>query len=110
MLFLRLFARQAKPLRYIAVMKSAYELAMERLNKIAPATKITAQQKAELADLDIRYTAKIAEREIALQNELTAAKGDLETTESLRNQLASERKKLLAELEDKKDRIRAGKS
>ena len=33
-------------------MKSAYELAMERLNKTAPTVKLNARQKAELAELD----------------------------------------------------------
>ena len=45
-------------------MKSAYELAMERLNKKSPTTKVTASQKKELADLDSLYASKIAEREI----------------------------------------------
>ena len=33
-------------------MKSAYELAMERLNKTAPSVKLTEEQKKELGDLD----------------------------------------------------------
>ena len=37
-------------------MKSSYELAMERLNKTAPAVKLTATQKKQLAELDARYT------------------------------------------------------
>jgi len=41
-------------------MKSAYELAMERLNKSAPSVKLTAAQKKELAELDSQYAAKIA--------------------------------------------------
>src|SRR5690242_5151236 len=54
-------------------MKSAYELAMERLNKSAPAAKLTAEQKKQLAELDSKYAAKIAEREIFLKGELTKA-------------------------------------
>ncbi len=45
-------------------MKSAYELAMERLNKAAPAQKVSDDQKKQLAELDSKYAAKIAEREI----------------------------------------------
>ena len=45
-------------------MKSSYELAMERLNKSAPTTKLTADQKKQLAELDSQYAAKIAQREI----------------------------------------------
>ena len=77
-------------------MKTAYELAMERLNKTAPAAKLTGAQKTELAELDSKYTAKIAEREIALKDEMAkvSAAGDFEKAEALRQQLANERKKL----------------
>ena len=89
-------------------MKSSYELAMERLNKTAPVTKLNAKQKTELAELDSRYAVKIAEREIALNTEITRAAGDAEKEESLRSQLVQERKKLQAELEEKKERVRRG--
>ena len=90
----------------IETMKSAYEIAMERLNKTAPAAKLTARQKKELAELGSRYAAKIAEREIALNGEIARAADDFEKEESLRDQLVNERKKLQAELEEKKDRVR----
>ena len=89
-----------------ANMKTAYELAMERLNKTAPAVKLTGAQKEELAELDSEYAAKIAGREIALKTEMDRAAGDFEKTEALRDQLANERKKLQAELEEKKDALR----
>jgi DNA-binding MarR family transcriptional regulator len=92
-------------------MKSAYELAMERLNKTAPTVKLTDAQKKEIAELESQYAAKIAGREIALKDEiakLTAA-GDPEKVEATRQQLAHERKKLQAELEDKKARVRTAK-
>ena len=88
-------------------MKSSYEIAMERFNKTVPTTKLTAKQKKELAELDSRYAAKIAEREIALQREIAEVR-DAEKEEALRNQLVQERKKLQAELEDKKERVRSG--
>jgi hypothetical protein len=89
-------------------MKSSYELAMERLNKTAPATKVTAAQKQQLAELDSKYAAKIAGREIALQNEISKAMvaGDSEKADSLRQQLVHERKSLQAELEAKKEQVR----
>jgi hypothetical protein len=87
-------------------MKTAYELAMERLNKNAPALKLSDAQKKELAELDSKYAAKIAEREIALNGEIAKAAADFEKEESLREQLVTERKKLQAELEDKKDEVR----
>ena len=92
-------------------MKSSYELAMERLNKTAPTVKLTPAQKKDIAELESQSAAKIAGREIAMKDEiakLTAA-GELEKVETVRQQLASERKKLQGELEDKKERVRAGK-
>ena len=88
-------------------MKSSYELAMERLNKSAPATKLSDAQKKELAELDSKYAAKIAEREIALNSEIAKAE-DREQQKTLREQLAIDRRKLQAELEDKKERVRNG--
>jgi len=92
-------------------MKSSYELAMERLNKTAPSAKITSEQKKELAELDSRYAAKIAEREIFLKEKLAAAagKGDYEAFAQLEKQLVSERKTFRAELEEKKEKIRQAK-
>jgi len=89
-------------------MKSAYELAMERLNKAAPAVKLTDKKKKELAELDSKYQAKIAEREIGLKDEIANArgKGEWEGMEKLEKQLVIERKKLQAELEEKKEEVR----
>lgn len=88
-------------------MKTSYELAMERLNKNTPTVKLSAAQKKELAELDAKYAAKIAERELALNPEIAKAGGDFTKAESLREQLALDRKKLQAELEDKKEQVRS---
>jgi hypothetical protein len=89
-------------------MKSAYELAMERLNKTSPTVKLSAAQKKQLAELDSEYAAKIAAREIALKGGIANA-DDVEKENVLRDQLATDRKKLQAELEDKKERVRQGR-
>jgi len=86
-------------------MKSSYEIAMDRLKNAAPTTKLTAGQKKELAELESLYAAKIAEREITLRRDIAEVR-DPEKKEALRNQLVSERKKLQAELEEKKERVR----
>ena len=93
-------------------MKSAYELAMERLNKTSPVLKLTDKQKAEIAELESRYKAKLAEREIFLTDEIAkaSAKGDFESIQQLEKQLASNRKTLAAELEEKKDAVRQASS
>ena len=89
-------------------MKSAYELAMERLNKANPSVKLTDGQRKELAELDSVYAAKIAEREIFLKQELAKAeeKGDPEEFEQISRQLSSLRKNLTAELDEKKEAVR----
>ena len=92
-------------------MKTAYELAMERLNKTRPAAKLTGAQNGQLAELDSKYAAKIAGREIALKDEIAkaAAAGDAEKVELLKQQLVKERKSLQAALEEKKEQVRQGK-
>jgi hypothetical protein len=89
-------------------MKTAYELAMERLGKTAPTVKLTAEQKQQLAELDSQYAAKTAQREIVLKDEMArvATTGDSGKVEMLQQQLVGERKKLQAELEEKKERVR----
>ena len=91
-------------------MKSAYELAMERLNKSAPAVKLTDKQKKELAEIDSKYAAKYAERELLLKDEITKAveKGDYEAVAQLEKQLASDRKSIEADKEEKKEKVRQG--
>ena len=90
------------------LMKSSYELAMERLNKTAPAVKLSEEQKKRIAELDSIYAAKIAEREIFLQGQLAKAieAGDAEALEQLEKQLTSERRRLQSELEEKKEQVR----
>lgn len=92
-------------------MKSAYELAMERLSQTVPTVKLTTAQKREIADLESRTKAKLAEREIALHDEIAKAQeaGQPEKVAELEQQLSFERKKLQADLEEKKERVRQGK-
>ena len=93
-------------------MKTSYELAMERLSKTTPAAaKLSAEQKQQLSELDSKYAAKIAEREIFVKGELAqaVAKGEFEAMEQLEKQLISDRKSLAAELEEKKEKVRQSK-
>ena len=89
-------------------MKTAYELAMERLRKDVPTKKLNQAQKKELAEWDSKYAAKIAEREIALKDEIAraGAAGDFEKVGKLQEQWVAERKKLQVELEEKKEQVR----
>ena len=89
-------------------MKTAYELAMERLGKASPTVTLTAEQKKEIAEVESKCAAKIAERELFLKGEIAKAidKGDAEAVEQLEKQLLSDRKTLRAECEEKKEQVR----
>jgi hypothetical protein len=103
------YDRPLNPARLI--MKSAYELAMERLNKAAPTVKLTAQQKKEIAELESKCAAKIAERELFIRGEIAKAvdRGKFEEIEQLEKQLVSDRKSLQTDLEEKKAKVRGVK-
>jgi hypothetical protein len=89
-------------------MKSAYELAMERLEKTQPSIALSEAQKKQLADVDSTYRAKIAERELVLRDEIRKAQttGNLEDTEKLEKQLTSEIARLREDCEAKKEKLR----
>lgn len=89
-------------------MKSAYELAMERLEKTAPTKKLTEDQLGRIRELDSQYQAKIAEREVFLKSQRVeaAAKGQFDEIEKIDKQLASEVARLREEWEEKKNKIR----
>ena len=54
-------------------MKSAYELAMEKLQKESPDQSLSDEKKAELAELDNLYKSKLAEREVFLGGKIAEA-------------------------------------
>ena len=90
-------------------MKSSYELAMERMGG-GDNQPLTDEQKEKIAEIDSKYKAKIAERKIFLEKNLSdaQAQGNEEEIELVRRQLNDE----VADLEDKseseKDKIRLG--
>jgi hypothetical protein len=90
-------------------MKSAYELAMERLQKASPSLSLSDQQKKELAAVDSKYQAKIAEKELFFKAQ---TEGKMEDIDSFQKQLVSEVRRLHEECEAKKQKLRAdfGKS
>jgi len=89
-------------------MKSAYELAMERLEKASPSLSLTEDQKKEISEVDSVYRAKIAEQELFLKNQIRNAQTarKLEEVESLERQLASKIRRLQNECEAKKEKLR----
>lgn len=93
-------------------MKTAYELAMERLRAADPeaGAPLTAEQKARLAEIDRVYEAKIAEREIFLRRQLedTQAAGAWDEAEKIRRQMTDERARLGEERDEEKEKVRRG--
>ena len=81
---------------------------MERLEKESPTQELTEQQKAKLSELSKVYEAKIADKELFLNGEIAKAEaaGEFDQIELLTKQLASERKVLEEELEQKKNEVR----
>ena len=100
-------------LNNLSRMKSAYELAMERLAKSDPSGSValTAEQKARLADIDRIYKGKLAEREIFLKKQLDEAFAaqKFEDAEKIKQQLSSERARIEEDREAEKEQVRRGK-
>jgi hypothetical protein len=90
-------------------MKSAYELAMERLEKGSPSISLSADQKKEIAEIDSVYRAKIAEKELFLKDQIRKAQvgSKFDEAELLEKQLAAEIRRLQEDCEAKKENLRA---
>ena len=88
-------------------MKSAYELAMGRLEKQSPASTLTEEQKHRIAEVDIRIAASIAEKKIFLEEQIFKAAPHEQ--HEIRRQLASEIFRLEEKREFDKDKIRSEK-
>jgi hypothetical protein len=90
-------------------MKSAYELAMERLQKTSPSLSLSEEQKKVLAEIDSKYRAKIAEKELFLTDQIRKAQtqGKVDEIDSLEKQLASDVRRLQEECDAAKEKLRA---
>lgn len=90
-------------------MKTAYELAMERLQKGQPTVSLTDDQKKQLAEIDATFKAKIAEREVFLKDQILKAQsgGKFDEVEQLEKQLVAEVRRLSEDCEAQKEKLRA---
>jgi len=90
-------------------MKSAYELAMERLEKASPSVSLTDNQRKEIAEIDSIYRAKIAEKEVFLKDQIRKAQNaeKFDEVESLEKQLVAEIRRFQEDSEKKKEKLRA---
>ena len=90
-------------------MKSAYELAMERLEKKVPSVSLTDEQKQQIAEIDSTFKARIAEKELFLKDQISQAQSaeKPEEAESLQKQLMMDIRRLQEDAETKKEKLRA---
>jgi hypothetical protein len=70
---------------------------------------LTPEEKAELAEIDSSFNAKIAERKIFLTDQITkaTAAGKFDDVESLEKQLTTDVRRLQEDCEQKKEKLRA---
>lgn len=88
-------------------MKSAYELAMERLQQQSPSgPPLTDEQKAQLAEMDSFYESKMAEKKILFDNEMKQAMGNPQALQEIQERLQVDIRRLEAERDEKKEAIR----
>lgn len=81
-------------------MKSAYEIAMERLAKESgPVRSLTDEQRARIAEINATYDAKAAELRLQFDSKLNAAATAVEA-----QQLQAEFAEELASLESRRER------
>ena len=90
-------------------MKSAYELAMERLSSQEPTRKVSDALKKILAEIDNTYQAKIAERETFLGTKIAGARvgGAHEEAAILQEELARDLRGIREEWDRKKEQARS---
>jgi hypothetical protein len=94
-------------------MKSAYELAMERLQQKEGAhAPLSAEQKRELADIESQIKARVAEIEIMRDRELAdaRAKGDAEAVAKLSAQRVDDLRRARERGEAEKEEVRRRRS
>jgi hypothetical protein len=92
-------------------MKSAYELAMERLERSSPTATLSPEQKERIAAVESVAQAKIAEKELFLKEQISKAmqSGDHASVSQLEQQLAMEIRRIQSDAEAKRTEIRGGK-
>ncbi len=81
-------------------MKSAYEIALERLAKErGPSKSLSDAQKTRIAEIENKYAAKLAEARLRYEGKLSACAA-WEEAERLKREMAGE----VQSLEEKRDR------
>ena len=91
-------------------MKSAYELAMERLEAKDPGVLLTDDQKERIAAIEAKCKADIATKELLLQGEIAkaVAAGSHEEIAQIRRQLSDEIRRFEEKRDFDKEAVRNG--
>ena len=91
-------------------MKSAYELAMERLEAQNPGLQLNDDQKKRIAEIEAKCKADIAAKELLLQSEMAkeTAGGASEEIARIQRQLAYEIRRFEERRDREKDAVRRG--
>jgi hypothetical protein len=89
--------------------KSAYELAMERLEAKSPGVQLNDEQKERIAALEAKCKADIAAKELLLRGEIAKAEiaGQFDEVAQLQRQLADEIRRFEEKRDREKDAVRA---
>jgi len=88
-------------------MKSAYELAMERLEKESPFGKpLTNAQKAEISEIQQKADAKIAETKILADDEMKKVRGDIQALQQIKARMQDDIRREEEACEQKKQEVR----
>jgi hypothetical protein len=90
-------------------MKSAYELAMERLEKESPQESLTEEKKELISEIEKKYSAKIAEREVFLRSKIeeSLSEGQIQDAQQIEDELTRELKSLRMRCESEKEEVRS---
>jgi hypothetical protein len=87
-------------------LRSAYELAVDRLGGDTADRGLSEEQRAKIAEIDREYTARIAEREVLLDSKLAAAGDEPERVAEVRDEHARDVARLRERMEREKERAR----
>ncbi len=97
-------------------LKSAWELSLEKSDKLAPELKnkkkLTQEQKKEISEIRKEYKAKIADKDVTVQGKLGKLSDRVRpeemqiAAEELQQQFAEEKKALEAEMEARIEAVR----
>ena len=86
-------------------MKTAYELAMERLEKNSgPTRKLSDEQKAQIAEIEKLYEAKIAELKLSFESRMQTAQSR-EEWDAMQAELAGKIAALEEQRENEKEKV-----